>query len=207
MASLADNALTTYQTLVEELGIDTGCDENLLIRYINSASDAMQGYMGRQLGRATVTDEKQSGHGGKIMLLDRWPLISITEVKYDSSALATDEYEIYDANVGSLYHRTGVWVWTAQVVNDIEQTPYPGNEEKLYEVTYVAGYILPKDTGRTLPYDIEDAVIQMVTTRYRSQGRDGSVKSEKLSKYSVTYGGWSFSPTVVEVMNRYKRFV
>lgn len=40
-------------------------------------------------------------------------------------------------------------------------------------VVYQAGYVLPNDTGNvTLPADIEEACLKLVTARFRSRGRD-----------------------------------
>jgi hypothetical protein len=49
--------------------------------------------------------------------------------------------------------------------------------------TKMAGPVLV----RSLPYDLEDAVVQLVVYRYRSKGRDQSIASESLLNASVSY--------------------
>ena len=93
----------------------------------------------------------------------------------------------------------------------------PGTEEYYYKITYTAGYITqPQDDAavgtRSLPYDLEDACIQYCAQRYRTKGRDKSIKQEKLLSASVTYenssGDGSDIPATIRAMiDHYKRVV
>lgn len=208
--TLNDHALTTIAAIEEALGLTAGAQDDKVKRLINVASDAIAGYCNRAFQKDTVTDEKHIGTGGKILILDRWPLVSITSISYDGTDLSSAEYEIYDADVGQVYHKTGVWQWTAPAINNIAGDPYPGDERKLYAATYVGGYVLPNDGGeRTLPYDLEQAAIDYTVWRWHQLGQDMSIQSEKYSRYSVTYGEVDDSgiPAAIRaVVDKYRRY-
>ena len=69
---------------------------------------------------------------------------------------------------------------------------------------------------RTLPYDLEDACIELVSERYLQAGRDHSVLGEDLLSHKIKYadavgaltvGAFTFSPRVVSTLNKYRCFV
>ena len=59
------------------------------------------------------------------------------------------------------------------------------------------------------PYDLEDACLAIVATRFSRRGRDLSVKSESLLSHSVAYAdgedGGMLPPIVRDVVARYAR--
>jgi hypothetical protein len=198
--ALSANALTTVATLAGELGISTpsggSAAEADLERRIAVASDDAEAYCGRPFAKTTVT-EKVAGFCGPVLRLSRYPLISITSVALNGSAVASSTWaatpEADDAAAGQLRHLIGAWEWTAGYQEGASPEMRAGTEQRLYAVAYVGGYVLPKDDGvltpRTLPYQLEEACLLTCVASYRARGRDQNIVSESLLSASVTYAG------------------
>lgn len=208
--AVASNALVTLTTVLDELGLtsDGGTQDARLERYINSASAAIASYCNRVFQYEAGIVEKVAGYGSPRLYLSRTPILSISSITLDGSTLNSSDYEL-DDSAQYLYREDG-WIWTASVQSAVRPQKIPFTEDKDFTVTYTGGYITQQQDDdavgtRTLPYDIEDAALQMVTDRWRSQGRDRSIKAEKLGDASITYGSWELSPEVVSVLKNYKR--
>jgi hypothetical protein len=207
--ALAANALTTLATVLDELGLATdggGPQDTRLERYITAASALVDSFLDRTLARADGIVEKVAGFGDNFLTVERRPLLAITSISFDGSTIDATNYEIHgDGEAGLIYGRGG-FVWTASRLQEIVQTVVTSSERKLFEITYNGGYVTPEQvsqaafTPQTLPADIEDAVIQMVTTRWRQQGRDQSVKSEKIKSWSATYADSRALPPSIQAV-------
>lgn len=207
MTDLAANALTSLAAVSEDLGITLGTDKSQLARFINAASDMIEGYCNRKFARTVVVEEKVAGRGEKTLLVERAPLVSIEEISYDGTALDEDGYEIHNAGAGIIYNKFSVWSWDTPYVQGASATPYPAAERKLYAVSYTGGFLLPCADSRDLPYDLEQACIDLVVSKYNRKGEDPNIKSEKISKWSATYGDWMIPPRVQAILNIYRRAV
>jgi hypothetical protein len=117
-------------------------------------------------------------------MLTMTPIVSVTEILCDSSPVT--DYEIHDAAAGTLYRQVG-WTQSAWVGWDSERYTIPGTGQKMYVVTYEAGYYLPGQTDRNLPHHIEQACIETVVDWYRGSKRDSQVKSKKVGDLAITY--------------------
>ena len=202
--ALAANALTTLAIVKTELGITGATEDTYLERMINAASDRIENYCSRAFFKETGKIENVAGFGGVYLLVSKAPLLAITSITFDGNTVASADYEIHDADVGSIY-RKGGWHWTTARLKDITQPPMPGHERKLYKVTYDGGYETPEQGGtRTLPFDLEDACVQMVASRFRGKGRDPNIKSEKLLSWSATYGASELPSSVTSILNRHR---
>lgn len=183
---MAATDLTLPATVAAELGVSAS-DERLP-RYIAVASDAARQYLNRDpLHYEAGIVETVAGFGTARLVLQRLPVLSIASIEFDGQAISADAYEIEDGGAGLVFRRVG-WPWTTTDAGGIVGGPLPGYERRLLEVTYTGGWVTPGQTGtRTLPYDIEEAVIQTVVGMYRSRGRDREIASESLGAASVTY--------------------
>lgn len=180
--TLPSNALTILDTVKDDLDLAGSTRDARLTRMIAAASDAIEAYCQRPFGKATVT-EKYQPSGTPLLCLNRTPILSITQVKYDGAVIDADSYEIEDAAAGLLRKKYGVWPAADLAVGgSASQDGVPGTGRKLIEVTYVGGYVLPKDatneTPRTLPYTIEQACLMTVTQLAWKKGRDLSITNE-----------------------------
>lgn len=190
--SLADNALIELDHLKDELSISGSGEDDKLSRIINSASQQIEKYIGRILYYEADIVEKSAGFGTSFLLTKRTPLHSISSITYDGDTVDSDNYEIHgDGGSGQIYRKSG-WNWTAQSIASPSYDPLPGTEQKLYQITYTAGWITAKQETdavgtRTLPYDIEDAALLLSISRYRNLGSSMGIQSESLLGGKVRY--------------------
>lgn len=201
MVDLEDNALATLAAAKNELQIPSGNtdDDDYIKRQINMASDAFVDSVGQDFHRKEDHVERVPGFGGhRLTVNDFIPINSIDSIELvddaDGSRTEVDatDYEIEDAERGWIRRDWGEWYHTATHDRDININPRSGTEQLIYEVTYTGGYITPKqdDDGlgdRTLPWDVEQAVIALVVARYKARSRDPRVVSESSLSSSVTY--------------------
>lgn len=169
--ALSANALTLVATVRDELGIEGMGKDAVLERLINAASDAIKAYCCRDFERATVTSERMRGYARQRAMLERTPVVSVTSIVYGGATLDASGYYLESADAGILFRPAG-WDWTASEGDGlVVQDKQPGTEEGLYLVTYVGGYQTPAQGGtRTLPYDIEQACLDVVVALWRSRG-------------------------------------
>jgi len=80
------------------------------------------------------------------------------------------------------------------MVPGILESPVVGSEAKSYTVSYSGGWVTPEQARnsegalvRNLPFDIERAVIDMVTSLYLQRGRDRSVTARTAAQGSSTF--------------------
>ena len=214
--ALEENALTTEDEINAELGISG--QTTLVERLINVASAQIQSVVGRKLFRTDGIVEKRPGHSSPFLRLDRTPILSLTSVTFLGDSVSLDDIEIHDPDAGILCRQSG-WSWTVAVHQEITQTPIPGTERKSYEFTYNGGFVTPEQTPspfatRTLPFDLEDACIKLVTSRFLKKGSDLDITSEKLKKWSASYAGASgtgseggIPPPILRMLDRHRRVV
>lgn len=213
---LAQNALTTLERLKAALNITTVPtlhENDNLIGLINSASGFMEEATRRVLWRDTAIVENVAGFGWFSLIMSRTPINALTSITKDGETVSLTDVKIEDPKAG-LISRTGGWENTAQVARDISKGPLPGTEETLFAVTYDGGYYTrPQtdasgsltDTDITLPWDLEDACIELVRNFPRRTGRDSSVKSERLLSWSASYVQTFAPQAVMDVLQFHRR--
>lgn len=185
--TLAPNALTTPKEIRAELGITGNVD-----RLINAASDRVERYCQRSFFYEAARVDQLPGFADFYLTAEKGPILSVASLKYDGALIDSAEYEIADD--WRIRSDSG-FTSTAGTARDfVTNYPKQGSEKGLYTLTYSCGYVTPAqaaDLGlsRSLPYDIEDAVIQLVAMRYLEIGNNPRVKSERLMSHQVNYGG------------------
>lgn len=141
--------LTTVAAVKAELGgTFSAADDALLAILVKQMSSAIVAYTHRVFARETLT-ETLPGFGGIHLQLARTPVVEVTAVTDQNSAVITD-YAVASADRGWLYRRLG-WSWSAQSYGGLAAGgawldmgyPLPGQEEPHYSVAYTGGYILP----------------------------------------------------------------
>lgn len=209
----ASTGLTTLDTVKDELSIaDTNADARLA-RWIRQASSAISNYCNRDFALATYQDLVRPGLAGPAGMLPgryaplklaRWPLVGIVSIveqrssAADPIALTADvdfETDPATAEVYRLDHRGNPRDWSATKL--IAQ--------------YRAGYSLPGDGGEySLPGDIEDACIRLVTKAWFARGRDPLLKSENVpdvgeAVYWISNGSdGNFPPDIADLLDNYR---
>lgn len=188
VTTAATNRLLTSASRVKaSLGITDSSQDTFIGELVTRVSDEVVVYLRLPyasdgtiptLGRETYVETIKQPVGDYELYLTRRPVASIASVVEDSVALVEGTDFQTNKQLGVIERLSG---------DDIIAWSF----EKLV-VTYVAGYILPGDTGtRNLPYEIEEAVIYAVAARMADldpASIDPEVKSETLDDvYSATY--------------------
>lgn len=83
------SALTNLARVEQFLDADTG-DDDLINNLIAAVSGEIQGWLGRQIIQATATDERLDSIGDTRLHTRYYPIISITSLTEDGSALTED---------------------------------------------------------------------------------------------------------------------
>jgi len=202
VATLNDNALTTIGA-VEDVVTDFtsgGSEDDLVIRYINQVSSMVESALDRKLYRADGHVERTEGYDSpEIFVRDHVPIVTINSVVYDDyeegGALDSDDYAIGDADTGEIRAVNGIFDSTGYPSTGIVRDVQPGTEQRFWKVDYDGGYVTPKqvDDGaygtRTLPDDLEWAVLSMVRMMYAETGKNPAVSKISMDDGSITYGG------------------
>ena len=183
---LSAHALTTIEEVKSELLISGNTEDSYLARLINSASDAIRSYCGRDFAKEQRT-ERLSGAGGSLLLLPLYPIAEVDSIIMDGMALPPDSYDV-DGKMGALIRVGGIWP--------------PANERNI-TVTYTGGYVTPvqaaadPDLTRNLPYDIEEACIVTAATwaSRRSTPRDATTL--QVEQIRVTFGDRDRDPAMI----------
>jgi hypothetical protein len=184
-------------------------DGYLIEQKINAVSDYVEKYIDRRLQNQTYTDEPHAGNGRQLLQLRQWPVTKLTKVAVSGTLLNPPaDYAMSDADAlrGQIYAPNG-WSYDGALVGPVGEpiAPY-----RSYLITYSAGYTLPKDaTGenpRTLPYDLEEACIELISAKIAVIGSE-NVKSESLGDASKSYYEDDLPPAIKAVLDRYRRYV
>jgi hypothetical protein len=209
--ALAANALTSLATALDELGLtsDSGAQDARVERYLNAASALIEAFVGRLLYKTTGIIEKVEAFGTPFLFVTRTPLLTITTIKFNGQLIDSSNYELHDADAGSIFALRG-WIWTSAIQSGLQYDPIAGYERKLYEITYDGGYTTRATSATpTLPNDIEQACLEQIVYFWRNKGRDPSVTSEKLLSWSATYdrgeSGSGLAPHVEAMLQRHRR--
>ncbi len=214
--ALAANALTTLKVVLDELSLtmDNGQQDARLEHYINAASDWVAQHCGRTLQRADAIAEGVKGFGGVLLRVARPPIVAITSIAIDGGTVDAAGYAVQDAERGVIF-RGACWPWTAVARAGITSPQVPGWEDHTrIVVTYNGGWVTPSQAAaglfsaspRTLPYQIEDACVRLVASRWRSRGTDGRLVSESTSNMSITFDGWAIPKTVLAALSPFAKY-
>ena len=202
----ASTALTTLETVKAVLGISGATDDVYLTLAIGQASAVISNYCNRVFALETVEEAIRPAMdsypwnvpgGLSPVQLSRWPVTAITSVTEDGVMLIPGaDYEV-DRAQGQLWRLapTGDLVaWrTVRIV-----------------ATYAAGYVLPPNSARTLPTDLELAAIDLVKAQYMARTRDPLLKGEAVpGVYSAQYdlssnAGSGLPDSIIGLIDNYR---
>jgi hypothetical protein len=212
--------LTTLAKLKDDLKISSGKDDDYLKGQIAEVSGHVCAYLkvpqaddgSRTLGLEQLIETfRYSGgsHGfrGRLfhhedeprhsrLLLARKPVTAIASVVENGVTLDPEQYQV----IG----RSGILV---RLRNDRQSSWHTSGK---LVVTFSAGWILPGQQGRTLPAEIEGAVVDLIKMARSARTRDPTVKSENVHGVdSVEYwvggiGEGELPETIASKLERYK---
>lgn len=206
---LADNALTTLDRMKLMLGLagveDAQTDEVITL-LINRASSWIERQIGRHLGRRSYR-QKYDADGQQELVTLEYPIISVEYVKEDGKVVDPKTYDFsQDGQIGVIYRDEG-WLkagYRRGLAYDIVAP------KRAVEVSYTAGYVLPKDATaddpQTLPADLEGLIWDIVSQAYTNL-QNGS---QGLSSFSISDVTWNFDKSQPEswsqIINMYRRY-
>lgn len=191
--------LTTLAAVKDELNITDNSKNALLRRYISGASAAAAQECNRVFPVETIMDEvwpHRDPTPGRVfgrfepLTLSRYPIVSVASVIENGAALDSTGFRV-DSEKGQLI-RLGVnglpTLWSSATV----------------AVTFSAGFA-------TIPADLEDAVIRMITKRYSAKGRDPTVTQQSIPGvmerrfwFATGDEAGNMTPDVMDVIDGYR---
>lgn len=188
--------LTTLDRVRRELSISENTDDLILEEMIVRASSAIARETRRSFGIETVT-ETLDGSGSRLLPLSRSPIVQVTAVTEDGTAIT--DYSVEDAEAGALYRANGwgrsgglrMWGHEAYASGYI----LPGYQDQRYSVTYRAGYTMPSEADANLPGAVEQACLEAIKSWFMSRDTDPAISSVRVGQLSVSYRGESASST------------
>jgi uncharacterized phiE125 gp8 family phage protein len=183
---VATGDLTTLANVKAWLGLSQAADDaGVLARLITAASTNIQSWLNRTIAIASFT-EVRDGTGTPVLMLRHAPVTSITAlviggVAVTAAAGTTDQG--YRVAGRKLLLNTSVFA------------PGVGN----VTVTYQAGYA-------TTPPDLEQAVIELISLRYKERDRIGHT-SKTLAGETVAFFIGDMPASVKTVLMQYREVV
>ena len=132
-----------------------------------------------------------------MLVLNQFPVTEINSIKVNGDTLDESDYEATDNDLirGSVYRQLG-WTWEGYLVGLVGEELAP---IRSIEVDYDAGYILPNDATtedpRTLPYDLEELILQLIALDYNQYGAKG------LESFSISDVKWKWDSKLKDQYN------
>ncbi|WP_316228370.1 MULTISPECIES: phage head-tail connector protein [unclassified Bradyrhizobium] len=199
--------LTTLDVVKQELALTNGAKDELLKRYIASASAAAAQYCNRRFQAETVKDEifpAQDPHpwvlsgSFEVLQLSRWPIIKLVPSSVGGGGLTENGVDLFEGVDFKVDYTTGALIRIDVAGNRTMWNALPK------VVQYQAGY-------DPVPPEIEDAVLRMVSRRYATQGRDPNLKQESIAgvverQWWIATGSDSgnMSPDITDLLDNYR---
>lgn len=202
-ARTTDERLTSLAALKGELGIASSATsaDDRLGAILDRASAWAQTYVGYPLV-VRAYRETVPGFGRRNLMLARTPVRAVRALYFGTDTgtaqqIPSTEFDV-DEGPGFLARPSG-WDWSVPAVQDLTVRPQPGEELRPWLVDYVAGYALAgistdsplwstekgtTSTERTLPADIEEAVLLRAARTYRGLE---TVTAKSVGDLSITY--------------------
>jgi hypothetical protein len=170
----ATTKLITLADLKALLGITDGANDALLGQIIQRGSDAIARFCNRVFAQRTVI-ETLPGPGGQLLKLKFSPIVTLTSIALDGETVDADTYTLTEPDAGIVFCES-YWAYTGHKYS--------------YAATYSHGYNLPDMAGTdTLPYDIQQATLELCKGMWLGRQRDPAVSMESIPDvYTVQYG-------------------
>ena len=167
------------------LWITDSSQDTLLDILLNSANDFVESYIGRQIAEATYTEYKD-GDGQRIILLDNYPVNTITSFQVNKGTIETPDFEEIDANSYKLSPK----IW------QLFLTFYKRRGFQNYKIDYNAWY-------DPIPWDLKLATLKLAAWYYNKRTSDW-VKSESVAGDSIGFDTTEISNDVLVILNNYR---
>lgn len=194
---LVAHALTQVSAVETVVGAGTFTAERIE-QQINAVTDRFERYCTRRFQKSTHT-EVIPGNGRWLLPLRNYPILSVDSVQIDGSAIT--DYDLTDKAINGLLYRLTTWPASLARHPDLTGDPDVNSAKPNIRVVYEAGYEL---TGgnRTLPYDLEQACIDLVVCRLLHPV-PGVQQERTAGGHSTTWRD-DLPPEILAVINSYR---
>lgn len=172
MATLYSYALTTLEDVKESLDIassDTSKD-NLIIRKINAATDAIEKFTGRRFKLTTYTNEEYDATNTDQLILKQRPVTALSSMSSRDTSLNEDDWTTSDTELYFLDAEAGV----------IDLNFVATGRWNRYRVTYTAGYT-------DIPADLAEAAAALASFLVSTPTNGSAVKSKEEGQRRIEY--------------------
>ena len=183
---MATGDLTTLANVKQWINVANATDDALLTRLITSVSNFMQSWLNRQLNSASYADV-YDGAGSDIQMLSNYPVSAVSGVVIDGITIP--------ASTGPT---SPGWTFDQYSVKLIGGYRFSSGNANV-AISYTSGYA-------TMPVEIEQACIELVSLRYSERLRPG-VTSRSLGGENISYSSSGISDSVSELLQQYKKVV
>lgn len=183
---MASGDLTTLANVKQWVNVSGTGDDGLLTRLITSVSNFIQTWLNRTMASVAYT-ETYDGSGGVRQMTVNFPVTAVSSVTVDGSAIPQS---------------TGVTVpgYTFDLYGLVMRGSYRfARGQQNVVISYTAGYA-------TLPVEIEQAAIELVSLRYAERRRPG-VSSQNIGGETVTYREVGMTDSISALLIQYKKVV
>jgi hypothetical protein len=175
--------LTTYANVKAFLGLSVDTDKGLLERLITAASSFIQTIVNRDITKQIYT-EKYNGNGHAKLPLSSFPITAISSLSVDGIAVPLSSDGI---QAGYIFSETMVYLIGYTFTKGFQNVA----------ISYTAGY-------ENVPYDIEQACIDLVALKYKERERIG-IQSKTLATETVTYRIWDLNKETKQILKEYEK--
>jgi len=189
MASLD---LTTLPNVKGWLNISNTNNDALLSRLISSASQFAESWCSRQFNVATYT-ENRNGLGGTVMMLLNQPITAVTSVTINGIMIPPQPP--FSATFTSTGGVPGGYVFDDKRIMLYGWSFCRGFQN--VQIVYTAGFA-------TAPYDLEQAVIDIVGEWFKYRDRIGKV-SEGIEGQAIMFTQAQVPPRALAVLQTYRQ--
>jgi hypothetical protein len=191
------NGVQAWLNLGENVAVD------VLSRLISAQSAFIQNWLNRQIASQSYTEIRDglgAGLGRNQMVFANYPVSSV-------SSLTIDGKPIPPSNDGGLltsgfsFDTNRIWLADVGSVGDqaLYSQYYFNKGRQNVIISYAAGY-------STIPYDIEQACIELVAMRYMERTRVGLV-SQNLQGQTTAYVQKVMTDSILTTLNQYKKVI
>lgn len=181
--SVKTYALTTLTRFKQFAGITSNSTQDAVIeRLIDSVTEFVENYIGYRVQQATYTNENYDTDDSDTLILNKFPVSSVSSLQRRNSALNEDSWETIDSqyyhldSAAGIIYGAGGWKFS--------------RTRRGYRVTYVAGFNFDNAStflSDTEGGDLEFVCWQLVATAWNMRKGGTGIEQESIGDYSVTY--------------------
>lgn len=183
---MATGDLTTLAGVKLFLGIQNDADDALLSSLISQISFAISNYTNRNLLSQSYV-ERYDGNSSSILMLRQHPITAVSALAINGAAVSASP-----DGIAAGYAFDGNYVFLTKAI-------FPKGIQNI-QVSYTAGYA-------SVPFDVAEAVTELVADRYRVRGRLGESSKSMAQGGSTSYDMSYMSDKVKGSLSNYRRMI